>query len=91
LACSMVFGLVFGALSTILSVLAGETLFISAFMGLSLFIQLLCSVFIGTLIPLGMKRIGVDPTVASVSLFLAASNITAVLITFGAAYRVFQG
>lgn len=89
--CSIVFGLVFGILSTILSLLAGETLFISAFMGASLLMQLLCSVAIGTLIPLVMKRIGIDPTVASVSLFLAASNITAVLITFGAAYRVFQG
>lgn len=88
--CSVVFGLVFGILSTILSLLAGETLFISCFMGASLLVQLLCSVSIGTLIPLVMKRIGVDPTVASVSLFLAASNITAVFITFGAAYRVFQ-
>lgn len=88
--CSLVFGFVFGILSVILSLLAGETLFISAFMGASLLFQLLCSVSLGTLIPLVMKRIGVDPTVASVSLFLAASNITAVLITFGAAYRVFQ-
>ena len=88
--CSLVFGLVFGSLSMVLSLLAGETLFISGFMALSLFAQLLCSVAIGALIPLFMKRLGVDPTVASVSLFLAASNITAVLITFGAAYRVFQ-
>lgn len=88
--CSIVFGVVFGLLSTILSILAGETLFISGFMGLSLFFQLLCSVSIAALIPLLMKRIGIDPTVASVSLFLAASNITAVFITFGAAYRVFQ-
>ena len=88
--CSVVFGLVFGTLSIILSLLAGETFFISIFMGLSLFAQLLCSVAIGTFIPLVMKRIGIDPTVASVSLFLATSNITAVFITFGAAYRVFQ-
>lgn len=88
--CSVVFGFVFGSLSVILSLLAGETLFISTFMGASLLFQLLCSVSLGTLIPLVMKKIGIDPTVASVSLFLAASNITAVLITFGAAYRVFQ-
>lgn len=88
--CSLVFGVVFGLLSMTLSLLAGETFFISGFMALSLFAQLVCSVAIGALIPLAMKRIGVDPTVASVSLFLATSNITAVLITFGAAYRIFQ-
>ena len=89
--CSVVFGLVFGILSATLSLLAGEAPFISIFMGMSLFVQLLCSVSIAALIPLLMKKIGIDPTVASVSLFLAASNITAVFITFGAAYRVFQG
>ncbi len=91
MACSVVFGVVFGSLSVMLSLLAGETAFISVFMGMSLLLQLLCSVSIATLIPLVIKKLGIDPTVATVSLFLAASNITAVLITFGAAYRVFQG
>lgn len=89
--CSVVFGFVFGILSIALNFLTGGSPFISAFIGMSLFVQLLCSVSLGTVIPLVMKKIGMDPTVASVSLFLAASNITAVLITFGVAYRVFQG
>jgi magnesium transporter len=84
---ALIFGVIFGTLSVGLAFLARESLIVALFMGTSLFLQILFSVFAGSMLPLAMKRIGGDPAVASVSLFLALSNIFAVIITYGLAYK----
>lgn len=86
-ASAVIFGIIFGLLSVGLGFIARESLSVALFMGLSLFLQILFSVFAGSMLPLAMKRIGGDPAVASVSLFLALSNIFAVIITYGLAYK----
>lgn len=89
-ASALVFGCIFGVISFGLGCLAGESWAVASFMAISLFLQVVFSVFAGSMIPVAMKKIGGDPAVASVSVFLALSNIFSVLITYGLAYRFLE-
>ncbi len=86
---SLVFGTLFGLISVGLGFLVGETVIMALFMGMSVFVQILFSVFVGSMIPISMKKMSGNPAVASVSLFMAISNIFAVLVAYGIAYRFF--
>lgn len=86
----VVFGLSFGVLTYLMSTLLQNSQGLSSFVGTVLFFQVLVSMFIGTLIPLSLRKLNLDPTVSTVSIFTIISNISSVGLLFGVAYRFFN-
>lgn len=49
-------------------------------------LQIIVAIFIGTTLPLLMRKLKVDPTVATVPISTALADISAILILFGLFY-----
>ncbi|NQZ00106.1 MAG: magnesium transporter [Bdellovibrionales bacterium] len=74
------FALIFGLLSLLLGLVVTANK--SLVLGLAgvMFVQILLALMMGATIPQAMKRLGFDPTVASVPLFTSIADVTAVIL-----------
>lgn len=83
---SLLFAAIFGAVV----LLVGQWLFASYglthYVALAMALQIVLSVWMGATLPIAMHKFGMDPTVASVPVFTALSDLTAVLVLFSFVY-----
>lgn len=89
-------GVIIGALSSVAigfyvyflkdSYSFGEAFMTSGCVGLAMCAAMTVSGFMGTFIPLGFKKIGIDPAVASGPLITTINDLVAVVIYYGLAY-----
>jgi len=57
----------------------------SGILGAVIGLQILLVMFLGTLIPLAFKKLGVDPAIASIPLFTVLADISSISVLFGVA------
>ena len=63
-----------------------ETLKVSSIIGVSMLISIMVSSMIGTLFPLFLEKINIDPTVASGTFITTINDIVAVTVYYGLIY-----
>ena len=79
---SIVCGLVFSSLVWLMGEMIFPQFRHSVNLGLALYAQVVFASIIGSFIPVGLTRTGFDPTVASVPLFTAIADVSAILVLF---------
>jgi magnesium transporter len=84
-----VIGLLFAFLMYGLSLTVRSPADLGGFISSVLAVQIFVAMFLGTLIPLSLRKLNLDPTVSTVSIFAIISNIMCVFVLFGIAYRFF--
>lgn len=84
-----VLGIVFAILAYGLSISIRSPSALAGFVSSVLAVQIFVAMFLGTLIPLSLRKLNLDPTVSTVSIFATISNISCVFVLFGIAYRFF--
>lgn len=84
-----VIGLLFAILVYALSYIVRSPSDLGGFISTVLAVQIFVAMFLGTLIPLSLRKLNLDPTVSTVSIFAIISNIMCVFVLFGIAYRFF--
>lgn len=79
---SLLFAMCFGLLTVIIAFFLTPISDMATFFGATLSAQIIISMALGAFIPIGIFRFGVDPTVASVPLFTAFADVTAMALLF---------
>jgi magnesium transporter len=64
---------------------------ISACIGFSLMVAMIVSSFTGTIIPIGFKKLGIDPAVASGPLITTVNDLVAVVTYYGLTWILLIG
>ncbi|KGA96224.1 magnesium transporter [Alkalihalobacillus alcalophilus ATCC 27647 = CGMCC 1.3604] len=82
---SLIIGITCAALITTIGAIWQADLLFGAVVGVSLFFSLIIGTMAGTIIPLILYRVGVDPAVASGPLITTLNDIFSLLIYFGTA------
>lgn len=82
-------GVGFAFLSYGLALMVSSPPSLAGFVSSVLAVQIFVAMFLGTLIPLSLRKLNLDPTVSTVSIFAMVSNISCVFVLFGIAYRFF--
>jgi magnesium transporter len=80
---SVFVSLLFGSMLLALMYLADAQLLVAGAFAVALALQIGLSIVLGNLIPLAQSKMGIDPTVATVSLLSILSDISSVLVLFG--------
>lgn len=75
LSISVINGLLFGWLAFIVSQIWFDNYLISTAMGLSMLVSFICAVALGALVPIGLKKMGFDPAIASSVIVITAVDI----------------
>ncbi len=83
MAVSGLFALVFCSIVVLTGFFVFDLVSLAWILGLSLSFQIIFSVVLGSSIPFLLKRLGLDPTVASMPLLTAIADISGITVLFG--------
>ncbi len=83
---SLLIGSVFGGLLILFVMSMGSSISFATFLGIGLVVQMILSMSLGSLIPLLLQQMGMDPAVSTVSIVTAISNMIAIFVLFGLVY-----
>lgn len=81
-------GLILGAIVAFISMLRGETPLIGAVVAFALWGNLMLAGLMGSIVPITLERLGIDPAVASSIFITAFTDIIGYLLLFGLSTRI---